>query len=202
MHKLKTMWQSDLGKILISFFGLLLLLSTLTIVPLITYFNGQEVTLRVANLADDPMREPDFSYVDPGFVGLSFVDASVLDDTLIEAYESGEAFFTVANDRDIYAILDDASVATISRVTLTRPENDVPYLIVSDLYGRYDPERAEAYHEATGEWRTFYDGVNVRFNFLLNALENRLPDLNDRLIEGPMTIRVRLWRGNFVIVDP
>ncbi len=202
MHKLKTMWQSDLGKILISFFGLLLLLSTLTIVPLITYFNGQEVTLRVANLADDPMREPDFSYVDPGFVGLSFVDASVLDDTLMEAYESGEAFFTVANDRDIYAILDDASVATISRVTLTRPENDVPYLIVSDLYGRYDPERAEAYHEATGEWRTFYDGVNVRFNFLLNALENRLPDLNDRLIEGPMTIRVRLWRGNFVIVDP
>jgi len=113
MHKLKTMWQSDLGKILISFFGLLLLLSTLTIVPLITYFNGQEVTLRVANLADDPMREPDFSYVDPGFVGLSFVDASVLDDTLMEAYESGEAFFTVANDRDIYAILDDASVATI-----------------------------------------------------------------------------------------
>ena len=202
MHKLKTMWQSDLGKILISFFGLLLLLSTLTIVPLITYFNGQEVTLRVANLADDPMREPDFSYVDPGFVGLSFVDASVLDDTLMEAYESGEAFFTVANDRDIYAILDDASVATISRVTLTRPENDVPYLIVSDLYGRYDSERAEAYHEATGEWRTFYDGVNVRFNFLLNALENRLPDLNDRLIEGPMTIRVRLWRGNFVIVDP
>jgi len=202
MHKLKTMWQSDLGKILISFFGLLLLLSTLTIVPLITYFNGQEVTLRVANLADDPMREPDFSYVDPGFVGLSFVDASVLDDTLMEAYESGEAFFTVANDRDIYAILDDASVATISRVTLTRPENDVPYLIVSDLYGRYDPERAEAYHEATGEWRTFYDGVNVRFGFLLNALENRLPDLDDRLREGPMTIRVRLWRGNFVIVDP
>ena len=202
MHRLKTIWQSDLGKILISFFGLLLLLATLTIAPLITYFNGQEVTLRVANMADAPMREPDFQYVDPGFVGLSFVDASVLDDTLRQAYDAGESFFTVTNDREIYAILDDASVATIERVTLERPENNVPYLIVSDLYGRFDQERADAYYEDTGEWRTFYDGVNVRFNFLLNALENRLPDLDERLREGPISIRVRIWRGNFVIVEP
>ena len=202
MKPIKTIWHSALGKILISFFGLLLLLSTLTIIPLITYFSGHEVTIRVANVAEDSLRDPQFNYVQPGLVGLTDVDESLLDAPLTDVYGDGDSFFSVLNQQTVYALLDDAQIATVTRVTVERPENDVPYLIVDDIYGRYDMERTEDYYDETGEWRQFYDGVELNFSNLLNAIRNRVPDLNDQLSDGPVEITVRVWRGRFVIVTP
>lgn len=202
MKRLNKMWKSRLGKILISFFGLLVLLASLTVVPIVTYVSGEPLTLRVYNSQDDPLRDPLTVSVNPAILGVSYTDETVLSGELLDIYTATENFYEFLDNNTVYATFTDDSVATIDALTTVRPSADVPYLEVIDIYPQYDYERSEAYQEETGEWKEFYQGINIRFDGLMNAIESRVPDLRTVLETDTVDVDVRVWRGRFVIVNP
>lgn len=202
MDRIKQVWNSQLGKILISFTGLLLLFSSLTIVPLITLTFGDPVTLRVYDMNDDPDRGGIYPYAQPGLLGISRIDESLLTGELKEAYDAGENFYPILESSTVYAILDSGDIATIKEVTLETPPEGAIYLNVENMYPNYDFERSEAYQEETGEWREFYDGVNIQMFDLITAIESRDPDIRETLVWDPVDVHLRIWNGRYVIVNP
>lgn len=202
MTRIKAIWNSELGKILISFTGLLLLLSSLTIVPLITYTTGDSVTIRLYDVSDEPLRGGVEPYVQPGILGTSQVDESVLQGALKDAYDNGENFYSILRDTPAYATLDIDGIASIQAVSLETPPAGAVYLEIDDIYPTFDIERSEAFQEETGEWREFYDGVEIRMSDMISAIESRTPDLRERLLTGPLDVELRIWNGYYVIVNP
>lgn len=202
MNRIKQIWNSQRGKILISFTGLLLLFSSLTIVPLITLTFGDLVTLRVYDMNDDPDRDGMYPNAAPGLLGISRIDESVLTGELRDVYDAGENFYPILETSTVYAILDSGDIATINEVTLETPPEGAIYLEVDSMFAHYDFKRSEAYQEETGEWREFYDGVSIQMFDLITAIESRDPDIRETLLSGPVDVHLRIWNGRYVIVNP
>ncbi len=202
MATMKKIWQSELGKILISFIGLLLLLGSLTIVPILTYWAGEPVTVRIYD-ASENLRESDINpYVEPGLLGITEVDGTLLTGDLKATYDAGENFYSILDTSTVYAILDVNGIATIQELTLETPPDGAVYLEIETMYGTFDLERSEAYRDETGEWREFYDGVTIQMFDLIAAIESRYPDLRETLQDETLDVNLRIWNGRYVIVNP
>lgn len=200
MNRFKQVWNAPSGKIVISFVGLLLLLSSLTIGPLMTLFFGDPVTFRVYDMSAD--LDQRVLTADPGLLGISRIDESLLTGELRAAYDAGDNFYALLNQSTVYAILDDGDIATIQAVTLETPPEGSVYLEVENMYAHYDFERSEAYQEETGEWREFYDGVHIQMFDLIAAIESRVPDLREMLLNDSFDVTMRIWNGRYIIVNP
>lgn len=202
MATMKKIWQSELGKILISFTGLLLLLGSLTIIPIVTYWAGDPVTIRVYDAQEALNEGGVYRYVEPSLFGITKVDETLLKGDLKTAYDAGENFYPILDTSTVYAILDVNGIATIQEITLDPPPDGAVYLEIENMYGTYDFERSEAYRDETGEWREFYDGVTIQMFDLISAIESRYPDLRETLQDEALDVNLRIWNGRYVIVNP
>lgn len=202
MATMKKIWQSELGKILISFTGLLLLLGSLTIIPIVTYWAGDPVTIRVYDAQEALNEGGVYRYVEPSLLGITMVDETLLKGDLKTAYDAGENFYPILDTSTVYAILDVNGIATIQEITLDPPPDGAVYLEIESMYGTYDFERSEAYRDETGEWREFYDGVTIQMFDLIAAIESRYPDLRETLQDEALDVNLRIWNGRYVIVNP
>lgn len=202
MATMKKIWQSELGKILISFTGLLLLLGSLTIIPIVTYWAGDPVTIRVYDAQEALNDGGVYRYVEPSLLGITKVDETLLKGDLKTAYDAGENFYPILDTSTVYAILDVNGIATIQEITLDTPPDGAVYLEIENMYGTYDFERSEAYRDETGEWREFYDGVTIQMFDLIAAIESRYPDLRETLQDEALDVNLRIWNGRYVIVNP
>ena len=180
----------------------MLLLGSLTIVPILTYWAGEPVTLRIYD-ASENLRESDINpYVEPGLLGITKVDESSLTGDLKATYDAGENFYSILDTSTVYAILDVNGIATIQELTLETPPDGAVYLEIETMYGTFDLERSEAYRDETGEWREFYDGVTIQMFDLIAAIESRYPDLRETLQDETLDVNLRIWNGRYVIVNP
>jgi hypothetical protein len=202
MKSLKSLWHSPAGKVSISFTGLIILLFTLTVFPLMTYFMGEDVPIVIYNAWDKENRFDDFEFVEIGIRDLTFVSLDVFDAQLRAEYEAdSRAFSDTLWNRQFYAVL----VVENGRTRLQRIVEDEPasglYLKIDYLFLSVDPERTNPSFEETGEYIPVYTGINVYYPNLTQVLGNQVPNLRDRLKEEDITITLRLYRGRYVFVN-
>ena len=202
MKSLKSLWHSPAGKVGISFTGLIILLFSLTVLPLMTYFMGEDVPIVIYNAWDKENRFDDFEFVEIGIRDLTFVSLDVLDAPLRAEYEAdSRAFSDTLWNRQFYAVL----VVENGRTRLQRIVEDEPasglYLKIDYLFLSVDPERTNQSFEETGEYIPVYTGISVYYPNLTQVLETQMPDLRDRLKEEDVTVTLRLHRGRYVFIN-
>ncbi len=202
MKSLKSLWHSPAGKVSISFTGLIILLFSLTVLPLLTYFMGEDVPIVIYNAWEGESRLDDFEFVEIGIRDLTFVSLDVLDEKLKAEYETdSRAFNESLWNRQFYAVL----VVENGRTRMQRLVEDEPasglYLKIDYLYLSNDPVRTDQAFEETGEYIPVYTGINVFYPNLIQVLENQVPNLRERLKEEDITITLRLHRGRYVFIN-
>jgi len=202
MKSLKSLWHSPAGKVGISFTGLIILLFSLTVLPLMTYFMGEDVPIVIYNAWDKENRFDDFEFVEIGIRDLTFVSLDVFDAPLRAEYEAdSRAFSDTLWNRQFYAVL----VVENGRTRLQRIVEDEPasglYLKIDYLFLSVDPERTNQSFEETGEYIPVYTGISVYYPNLTQVLETQMPDLRDRLKEEDVTVTLRLHRGRYVFIN-
>lgn len=203
MNALKKLWDSPMGKLSISFVGLLILLFSLTVNPLIVYFYGDDVPVVIYNAHRADPRFEDFVFVEPGVRDLTFLSLDVFSDELKERYDIdpdslSRRFF----DDQFYAVISvENGRSFVSSIVDKEPTEGI-YLKIDYLFLSIDPVKTDEKFEETGQYVPVYDGVNVVYSNLISVLYNRIPHLNDRLQAGDVNVTLRIHRGRFIFVNP
>lgn len=203
MKALHKLWASPVGKLSISFVGLMILLFTLTVNPLITYFLGEDVPLVIYNAHRADPRFDEFQFVEVGVRDLTFVSLDVFSDELREKYEiDADALSRRFFDETFYAIIAvNNNQAFVSEIVEEEPSDGI-YLKVEFLFLSLDPVKTDENFQDTGVYIPFYDGVQIVYPNLINVLRTRVSNLEDRLQTSDVNVTLRIYRGRYVFVNP
>lgn len=203
MTWLKKMWQAPLGKLSISFTGLLILLFSLTINPLIIYFLGEDVPIVIYDAQRENPRFQDFSFVEVGVRDLTEVSLDVFSETFKETYgidteSPTQRFF---NETFYAEIRVENNRARVFRVVDQEPTTGI-YLKIDFLSLSFNAQKTDANFEETGEYIPVYDGVQIVYPNLIPILNTRIPQLTSRLETEDIPVTLRIYRGNYIFVNP
>jgi len=203
MNRLKKVWESPIAKISVSFFGLIILLFTLTVNPLITFFLGEDVPMLIYNGNDGDTRFQDINYVELEIKDITNVSLDVFSGPLLEKYDLDEnnpnnLFYNTT----FYAIIEvENNRSFVSSIVDVEPSDGL-YLEIDYLYFKIDPVRSEEEFDQTGIYTPVYTGIQVIYPNLINVLDNRIPNLYETLETEEINITLRLYRGRYVIIEP
>ena len=203
MNRLKKVWESPIAKISVSFFGLIILLFTLTINPLITFFLGEDVPMVIYNDYDGDMRFQDRNFVELQIKDITIVSLDVFSGSLLEKYDLNENNpNSLFYDTTFYAIIEvENNRSFVSSIVDVKPSDGL-YLEIDYLFFRIDPVRSEEEFDETGVYTPVYNGIQVIYPNLINVLDNRIPNLYETLETEEINITLRLYRGRYVIIEP
>jgi len=203
MNRLKKVWESPIAKISVSFFGLIILLFTLTINPLITFFLGEDVPMVIYNDYDGDMRFQDRNFVELQIKDITIVSLDVFSGSLLEKYDLNENNpNSLFYDTTFYAIIEvENNRSFVSSIVDVKPSDGL-YLEIDYLFFRIDPVRSEEEFDETGVYTPVYTGIQVIYPNLINVLDNRIPNLYETLETEEINITLRLYRGRYVIIEP
>jgi hypothetical protein len=203
METLKKIWHSPLGKLSISFTGLIILIFTLTVTPLIIYFSGEDVPVIIYNAHREDPRFEDMRFVEVGIKDFTFVSLDVFSDEIRDTYDiDQDALSRRFFEGDFYAIIEVSANQAFVKEVVDKTPTDGIYLKIDYLYLSIDPVLTDENFEETGVYTPIYDGVQIVYPNLINILFNQIPDLNDRLLSEEIPLTLRIHNGNFIIINP
>lgn len=203
MKNLKTLWASPLAKVVISFVGLFVLLFSLTVVPLMTYFLGDDVPITIYNAYREADRFNDFEYVEVGIQDLTQVPIEVLSLDLRNIYETDiDEFYRRLNEGTFYAVIEVTNnTSRVIQVVEEEPDEGL-YLEIDFLFLAVDPARTDEKFEETGIYEPVYDGVQITYKNLISVLDTNVPNMYDRLKSETIEVTLRVYRGQYIIINP
>jgi hypothetical protein len=186
MKKLKQIWANDLGKLILSISGILLLFLSLLIQPGMTYFFGDEITVRVYQ--GDQSENILYQLLEINQIPLNRFDEALremLEDPTLNDYE-------ITRNDTVYAIFDtDSQISTVQLVTLARPSSDSVYLKVDYLRILRDPNF---------ESPTSSTLVHVAIIDLEDALYRVYLDLTKEDDIFFSDVRLRIRNNHFIVI--
>jgi hypothetical protein len=187
MKKLKQIWANDLGKLILSISGILLLFLSLLIQPGMTYFFGDEITVRVYQ--GDQSENILYQLLEINQIPLNRFDEALremLEDPTLNDYE-------ITRNDTVYAIFDtESQVSTVQLVTLARPSSDSVYLKVDYLRILRDPNF---------ESPTSSTLVHVAIIDLEDALYRVYLDLTKEDDIFFSDVRLRIRNNHFIVIS-
>jgi hypothetical protein len=203
MKNLKTLWASPLAKVVISFVGLFVLLFSLTVVPLMTYFLGDDVPITLYNAYREADQFNDFEYVEVGIQDLTKVPIELLSLDLRNEYESDiDKFYRRLNEGTFYAVIEVTNnTSRVTQVVEEEPDEGL-YLEIDYLFLAIDPVRTDEKFEETGNYEPIYDGIQITYKNLISVLDSNVPNMYDRLKTETIVVTLRIYRGQYIIINP
>jgi hypothetical protein len=203
MKNLKTLWASPLAKVVISFVGLFVLLFSLTVVPLMTYFLGDDVPITLYNAYREADQFNDFEYVEVGIQDLTKVPIELLSLDLRNEYETDiDKFYQRLNEGTFYAVIEVTNnTSRVIQVVEEEPDEGL-YLEIDFLFLAIDPVRTDEKFEETGNYEPIYDGIQITYKNLISVLDSNVPNMYDRLKTETIVVTLRIYRGQYIIINP
>ncbi len=203
MKNLKTLWASPLAKVVISFVGLFVLLFSLTVVPLMTYFLGDDVPITLYNAYREADQFNDFEYVEVGIQDLTKVPIEFLSLDLRNEYETDiDKFYQRLNEGTFYAVIEVTNnTSRVIQVVEEEPDEGL-YLEIDFLFLAIDPVRTDEKFEETGNYEPIYDGIQITYKNLISVLDSNVPNMYDRLKTETIVVTLRIYRGQYIIINP
>lgn len=186
MKKLKQIWANDLGKLILSISGIFILFLSLLIQPGMTYFFGDEITVRVYQ--GDPSENIFYQLLEINQIPLSRFDEELremLEDPTLNDYE-------ITSNDTVYAIFDtESQVSTVQLVTLARPSSDSVYLKVDYLRILLDPN----FESPTSSTLVYVEIIDLE-----DALYRVYLDLTKEDDIFFSDVRLRIRNNHFIVI--
>jgi hypothetical protein len=200
MKSLKSLWASPLAKVVISFVGLFVLLFSLTVVPLMTYFLGDDVPITIYNANREPERFNDFVYVEVGIQDFTWVPIEAMPEDLRDIESNN--FYRRLNEGTFYAVIEVTNnTSRVIQVVEEEPSEGL-YLEIDYLFLSVDPVRTEEKYEETGRYEPVYDGIQITYRNLISVLDTNVPNMYDRLKTETIDVTLRIYRGRYILINP
>jgi hypothetical protein len=200
MKSLKSLWASPLAKVVISFVGLFVLLFSLTVVPLMTYFLGDDVPITIYNANREPERFNDFVYVEVGIQDFTWVPIEAMPEDLRDIESNN--FYRRLNEGTFYAVIEVTNnTSRVIQVVEEEPSEGL-YLEIDYLFLSVDPVKTEEKYEETGRYEPVYDGIQITYRNLISVLDTNVPNMYDRLKTETIDVTLRIYRGRYILINP
>lgn len=200
MKNLKTLWASPLAKVVISFVGLFVLLFSLTVVPLMTYFLGDDVPITIYNAYREADRFNDINYVEVGIQDFTRVPVEAMPENLRDF--NSDDFYRRLNQGTFYAIIEVTNnTSRVIQVVEEEPSEGL-YLKIDYLFLSINPVLTDEKFEETGIYEPIYDGVQITYKNLISVLDTNVPNMYDRLKSETIEVTLRVYRGQYIIINP
>lgn len=200
MKNLKTLWASPLAKVVISFVGLFVLLFSLTVVPLMTYFLGDDVPITIYNAYREADRFNDINYVEVGIQDFTRVPVEAMPENLRDF--NSDDFYRRLNQGTFYAIIEVTNnTSRVIQVVEEEPSEGL-YLKIDYLFLSINPVLTDEKFEETGIYEPIYDGLQITYKNLISVLDTNVPNMYDRLKSETIEVTLRVYRGQYIIINP
>lgn len=200
MKSLKTLWASPLAKVVISFVGLFVLLFSLTVVPLMTYFLGDDVPITIYNAYREADRFNDINYVEVGIQDFTRVPVEAMPENLRDF--NSDDFYRRLNQGTFYAIIEVTNnTSRVIQVVEEEPSEGL-YLKIDNLFLSINRVLTDEKFEETGIYEPIYDGVQITYKNLISVLDTNVPNMYDRLKSETIEVTLRVYRGQYIIINP